>query len=247
MTEQERARIQQAFNEKIKNGQEKFSVNGMIFEAKSAGEIVLYSVNNNVVEAIIPNGVTTIGLGAFNGCDDLTSVTIPNSVTSIGRSAFYGCDGLTSVTISNGVTEISGEAFAYCSRLTSVTIPDGVMSIGKYAFYECSSLTNVTIPDSVMSIGDKAFAGCDNLKQIILPLEISICDDDNDCTIFENCPNLSTIIVVGNPTEDNKQYYESLFPDVEINYIDSYEKAEEALLETEERNGYDDDSDYDEP
>ena len=33
--------------------------------------------------------VTSIGIGAFDGCK-LTSITIPNSVTSIGGGAFYG-------------------------------------------------------------------------------------------------------------------------------------------------------------
>jgi len=35
--------------------------------------------------------VTTIGMGAFVSCHDLTSVTISNSVTSIGIYAFEDC------------------------------------------------------------------------------------------------------------------------------------------------------------
>ncbi|MBR4829880.1 MAG: leucine-rich repeat protein, partial [Muribaculaceae bacterium] len=35
--------------------------------------------------------VTAIGIEAFAGCRDLTSIVIPNSVTSIGKSAFYYC------------------------------------------------------------------------------------------------------------------------------------------------------------
>jgi hypothetical protein len=46
----------------------------------------------------IPEGVTSIGSGAFSDCRSLTSVTIPASVTSIGYGAFYYCTGLTSVT-----------------------------------------------------------------------------------------------------------------------------------------------------
>ena len=36
------------------------------------------------ITAAIPEGVTSIGYGAFQYCSGLTSVTIPNSVTSIG-------------------------------------------------------------------------------------------------------------------------------------------------------------------
>lgn len=45
----------------------------------------------------IPNGVTSIGVEAFCGCRDLTSITIPNSVTEIGHLAFANCNSLKSV------------------------------------------------------------------------------------------------------------------------------------------------------
>ena len=45
----------------------------------------------------IPDGVTSIGDGAFSGCRSLTSVTIPSSVTSIGGSAFSYCSNLKTI------------------------------------------------------------------------------------------------------------------------------------------------------
>lgn len=45
----------------------------------------------------IPEGVTSIGAGAFSGCTDLTSITIPISVISIGDHAFANCTGLTDI------------------------------------------------------------------------------------------------------------------------------------------------------
>ena len=67
-----------------------------------------------ITDLVIPNSVTSISFGAFNGCSGLKSVTIPNSVTSIGKSAFSDCTGLTSVTIPNSVTSIGGGAFGGC-------------------------------------------------------------------------------------------------------------------------------------
>ncbi|WP_155950180.1 leucine-rich repeat protein, partial [Prevotella sp. P6B4] len=93
----------------------------------------------------IPNGVTTIGNGAFVGIGYCTSITIPNSVTTIGDYAFYYCRSFTSITIPNSVTSIGSYAFDSCSRLTSITIPGSVTSIGERAFNDCSGLTSVTI------------------------------------------------------------------------------------------------------
>ena len=68
----------------------------------------------------IPDSVTTIECGTFEGCSSLTSVTIPDSVTSIGTYAFDGCNSLTTVTIPFNVTTIGNCAFYGCSGLKKV-------------------------------------------------------------------------------------------------------------------------------
>jgi hypothetical protein len=111
----------------------------------------------------IPNSVTSVGEGAFFGCESLTGVTIPNSVTNIGDEVFQICVGLTSVTIPNSVTSVGEGAFYECYMLTNVTIGNSITSIGDYAFYGCGSLTSVTIPNNVTNIGQDAFAVCSSL------------------------------------------------------------------------------------
>ena len=89
---------------------------------------------------------------------------IPMGVTSLGGGAFDGCDGLTSVSIPNGITLIPNGAFSWCTSLASVSLPAGVTSIGANAFFYCLALTNVVIPSSVSYLADAAFAGCFSLS-----------------------------------------------------------------------------------
>ena len=120
----------------------------------------------SLTNVTIPASVTSIGEGAFNDCANLTSVTIPNSVTNIGEWSFSGCIGLTNVMIGSGVTSIGASAFSGCSGLTSVTIPRSVTNLEDGVFSYCSGLMNVTIPDSVTSIGVVAFDCCSSLTDM---------------------------------------------------------------------------------
>ena len=139
----------------------------------------------------IPNSVTSIGVGAFMNCTGLTSITIPNSVTSIGGGAFSGCSGLTSIAIPNSVTSIGGSAFMDCSGLTSITIPNSVTNIEGLTFLRCSGLTNVTIPNSVTSIGFYAFDYCNGLTNVIIPNSVT----SIGLYAFMECNSLATITI----------------------------------------------------
>ena len=65
---------------------------------------------------------------------------IPDSVEDIGIGAFEGCNKLNSVTISGNVRTISDRAFSGCSSLQEIVIPEGVTSIGDNAFYTRGTL-----------------------------------------------------------------------------------------------------------
>ena len=138
----------------------------------------------------IPQGIISIGDGAFFDNSSLKSITIPDSVISIGDWAFSSCDSLTSITIPDSVTSIGDWAFASCDSLTTVSIPDSVTAIGNNAFYSCDSLITVSIPDSVTAIGKSAFEKCGSLTTVSIP--------DSVTTIgyyaFDNCFNLTLTV-----------------------------------------------------
>ena len=71
------------------------SVDGVLFN-KNKTILIRYPVDK-YTNYTIPDGVTSIGVGAFSGCDSLTSITIPDSVTSIGKRAFFACNNLADV------------------------------------------------------------------------------------------------------------------------------------------------------
>ena len=98
-------------------------------------------IDRSITE-ISSSSVTSIGVGAFFFCSELTTANFP-AATSIGNGAFY-----------------------YCISLTTVNFTVAT-SIGNGAFYSCSSLTTVDFP-SASSIGNTAFKSCSNLKSLLL-------------------------------------------------------------------------------
>ena len=103
--------------------------------------------NREISTVIIPYGIKSIGMDAFNGCTALTKIVIPNSVESIGSNAFDGCIALIDITIPNSVYTIYDEAFYECGSLINVHIPSSVKNIGEFAFDGCGSLEAVYITD----------------------------------------------------------------------------------------------------
>ncbi len=86
----------------------------------------LYLNEKEIVNLIIPNGVTSIEPGHFLNCKSIISVEIPESVTSIGGSAFYGAK-LRNIVVKAKTPPTSGEkVFSVQSYYhTTLLIPEG--------------------------------------------------------------------------------------------------------------------------
>ena len=122
--------------------------------------------NNTIVSQLMKEDFShPITLLDING-KEIKEFTIPDGVTSIGSGAFYNCSGLASIVIPNSVASIGESAFKGCKKLTSLTLPEDLSVIKRQAIYGCSSLESITIPASVEYIFQEAFAGCQNMKQV---------------------------------------------------------------------------------
>ncbi|MDA9832907.1 leucine-rich repeat domain-containing protein, partial [Gammaproteobacteria bacterium] len=124
-----------------------------------------------ITRVIIPEGVTSIGHGAFIGCTGLMQITLPAGVMSIGPYAFKGCNGLTHIYLPAGLTSIYDCAFQYCTGITEIHFSERsqLTSIGEDAFYGCRGLMQIHLPAGLKNIGDDAFRGCIGLTQVSLP------------------------------------------------------------------------------
>ena len=145
----------------------------------------------------ISEGILTLGMCAFQDCQDLKSVVIPNSVTDIGYAAFRGCTGLKSVIIGNSVANIEDGAFEKCSALTSIEIPNSVKRIGYFAFSGCSGLKNVNMPNSVLNMEYGASSFCIGLTSI----KISNSVTEIKYETFRGCKSLKSIEIPENVTK----------------------------------------------
>ena len=77
-------------------GVQQVASNNSKFKVCEAGGLIdvdhqmLLYVPPCTTEYVLPDSVTKIGYGGFQGCTSLTSVVLPDSVTEIGWDTFYG-------------------------------------------------------------------------------------------------------------------------------------------------------------
>ncbi|MHA3839566.1 leucine-rich repeat domain-containing protein, partial [Mycoplasma sp. HF14] len=159
---------------------------------------------NNAKGDVIDNTITSIGDGAFENNQNITSVSFPN-VTRIGYSAFKNATNLTSVNMPK-LEEIEGSAFEYTPKLMGKIVVNGkllswgeasgdvvdntITSIADGVFENNENIISVSFPN-VTRIGYRAFKNATNLTSVNIPKLKEIKD-----SAFEYTPKLMGKIIV---------------------------------------------------
>ena len=125
-----------------------------------------FSSCKEIIDVIVPDGISIIDVSAFEGCTKLTNISLPNSLVRIGGSAFRNCSELNSIVFNKGLETIDYSAFCGCINLSDLIIPNGVTYIGDSAFFGCSNLSKVKIPSSITHMGTSVFSKCPLLKSV---------------------------------------------------------------------------------
>ena len=148
---------------------------------------------NEVVHAVIPEGVTQVPQRVFEGCASLESVQFPSTVRSIGKLAFGACPALKDVQYAEGnaggLEEIGYSAFRGCAALTTFAFPPSLKSICSWAFAQCTALSAVALPEGLTSLERDAFYGCSSIGFVRLPSTLNALVDD----VFYGCSALESV------------------------------------------------------
>lgn len=147
-------------------------------------------------EIHIPEGVTSIGNGAFKGCVNLEKISVPDSLCNIGSNAFESC-GKLKFTEYDGFGYLGGPntpyrfaaihlgkpdcslhpdtehllvgAFERSRGPQNLIVSDKVTRIMNYNFKGCLNLIHIELPKTIMELGRFAFESCRHLTDIEIP------------------------------------------------------------------------------
>lgn len=160
---------------------------------------------NSAIESVsIPKTITSIGAGAFNGCNISSLYYNAEECEDFnGRNwVFYPASNQSgmAVIIGKSVKRIPKQLFyplitdpSVIPQITSVTFEDGssLEEIGSYAFYKTIA-TTITFPDTVKTIGDYAFFAS-GLKTVSFSNSLEQIGNSS----FNYCVNIETVDLSG--------------------------------------------------
>ena len=168
---------------------------------KTIGEMAFAYYKSNFDPVTIPEGVETIGMGAF-AFTGFSGFSLPKSVVEIGEGAFMGNPQLESIFVSEeNQNYCSVDGILYNKNRTvliayplgkegPILILDGIETIAAYTFAQyMGSIRDVVIPAGVTDIGEYAFWGSAFEEYYFMGDAPSVIPKNGDCPSFSDTEN----------------------------------------------------------
>ena len=139
------------------------SVDGILYRKTENGLMLILCPEGKKGKIVIPDSVTEIAEGAFNGCRGITEIVVGNGVTKVNKDILGGCVNLKHLTLGNGISNFGrpsyliadmGDTLEDFTSLESVEFGDGLTRLGDCAFDGCTSLKSVTLGNGVTFISN---------------------------------------------------------------------------------------------
>lgn len=145
----------------------------------------------------LPEGITSIGAGAFQNCEVLEEVHLPSTLKAIGRNGLRNNNALKHINLPEGLESIEDGVFAACASLKEVTLPSTLTPLGDSCFLQCAALEEILIPGSVKHVAPYAFSECSSLRRAVLAQGVEVIEG----TAFFRSNSLAQIIVPASVTD----------------------------------------------
>lgn len=168
---------------------------------------------SNLAEAILPDSITDLGIGAFLECRKLRSVKLPPNIEELANT-FTGCSSLRTLHIPKKIKKmINGAGLCGsittgsapnadgsqdgCTSLTSITVEKGnkYFATAKGVLFNKAKTTLIvypaakknkkySVPKSVKKISYGAFAGCNRLRELSMKDGVTNCGEYSTSAFF---------------------------------------------------------------
>ncbi len=135
------------------------------FTTSTTSQSYLYSyVPSTLKDVTILDSCVSLSNHAFDGCDNIESLTLPFVGGSASENQFLG--------YVYGGSSAEDNATAVPATLKKVTVGDECKEIGDQAFLECATLEEISLGSSVETIGWRSFRGCNAVESLVIPTSV---------------------------------------------------------------------------
>ena len=124
------------------------------------GTVIITNYLGNNEDVVIPKSlrgkkVVSIDNSAFQGIDNIKSVTIGENVKSVGNNAFQDCENLQKIDMGISVERLGNMAFANCPNLTEVKFSPVLKEFGHMVWGNIENNINVDLNGNKNFVFDK--------------------------------------------------------------------------------------------